>query len=342
MRNCEKVFDQMVEKTYNYLKQNKLETMVLGISGGIDSTVVAFVCAEIAARYNDAKYLFFSLPSSTNQSEEKRIAELIINTLECNNYDNYDISIENSFNTIIKDIDNSDIIDNIALGNIKARLRMMILYHYAYKFRGVVMDTDNLTEHYTGFFTIHGDVGDLSPMGGSLWKTDVYEIANWLLEQCSNDDFNLSLLMGASKEELKTYVDILKSSINIAPTDGNCGGTDMDQIAPGYTYNKVDAVLKKYIKYRESLEKFDIKSIDIKNGNYVITYKSGTVDLISEKMMNILKTIKVDDFFYFDYKKIAAEYFDNNVGIVENLINRVNRTEFKRKKQPVRIELDVD
>lgn len=49
----------------------------------------------------------------------------------------------------------------IANGNIMARLRMMYLYNQAGIKKGIVIDTDNLTEHYLGFWTIHGDEGDL-------------------------------------------------------------------------------------------------------------------------------------------------------------------------------------
>lgn len=341
MNKYRDLFNQMVEKTYDYLKQNKIETMVLGISGGIDSTVVAFVCAEISARHNDVKFLFLSLPSSTNQTEENRIAELIIKNMEHDAFDNLTIPIQDCYDNIVKTIDSSEQADKISLGNVKARLRMMTLYHYAYRFKGVVMDTDNLTEHYTGFFTIHGDVGDLSPMGGSLWKTDVYGVANWLLNEARNTETRqLSYFTGASDYEMLIYQDILQSSIKLAPSDGNCGGTDMDQIAPGFTYNEVDGFLKKYIEYKKFIKNNDICTIKRENDGYIICFNDGHTEYISNRMIRMTGTSEMFSLLVFDKEKVADEFFRGHMETINNLIDRVNRTEFKRKKQPVRIYLD--
>ena len=51
---------------------------------------------------------------------------------------------------------------------------MIMLYNAASIFKGLVVDTDNLSEHYLGFWTMHGDVGDFKPIG-KLWKTEVYD-----------------------------------------------------------------------------------------------------------------------------------------------------------------------
>ena len=66
--NYKKVFDTMVSETAHYLTKNGLKTMVLGLSGGIDSTVTAAICHEVVARYPEQQFKFIgvSLPCSSN------------------------------------------------------------------------------------------------------------------------------------------------------------------------------------------------------------------------------------------------------------------------------------
>ena len=234
--NYKKIFDTLVEHTRNYLNSFGLKTMVLGISGGIDSTITAAICSEVVKRYHDDNFKFVgvSLPCSTNSEEENHAAQLTMDAFcqyswTCNLEEIY-LHMKN----ICEEHINSS---TLSLGNIKARLRMIYLYNLASRMNGLVMDTDNLTEHYLGFFTIHGDVADYNPIGG-LWKHEVYELCKFIKEQYANDiDPN-------GENQLK--VEALDHAYNIMPTDGNgvLAGGDLAQIAPGYTYNDVDKVLK--------------------------------------------------------------------------------------------------
>lgn len=219
------MYQDILKKTEIYLLKNNLKSMVLGISGGLDSTVAAFICREISKRNPDIQFVAVSLPSKTNGTDENDIAFKVIETLADVKITHSIEDVYDSFNAML----NADKSANsIQLGNIKARIRMISLYHYASLYNGVVIDTDNLTEHYLGFYTIHGDVGDLAPIS-ELWKTEVYNLASYLR-------FNV-----AETEEEK---EILDKAIEIKPTDGNGLGCDMDQIAPGYGYHEVDAVLQ--------------------------------------------------------------------------------------------------
>ena len=60
-----------------------------------------------------------------------------------------------------------------------ARVRMIILYDLARKLNGLVVGTENLSEYYLGYFTLHGDqAADINPIAG-LWKTQVFELAKY-------------------------------------------------------------------------------------------------------------------------------------------------------------------
>ena len=164
-KNYKEIFERMVSNTLHYIEKYGLKSMVLGISGGIDSTVVAFVCHEISKRTDHkVKFIGVSLPSKTNADEENCIA-LGIGKL-CDKFIVH--SIQEDFENLSSSFDYSshlngiDAMKPLQLGNIKARIRMMYIYNLASLTGGITMDTDNKTEHLQGFFTIHGDVFDLN------------------------------------------------------------------------------------------------------------------------------------------------------------------------------------
>lgn len=275
MNNYKEIFEFMVNRTANYLKDNGLTTMVLGISGGIDSTVTAAICSEVEKRNPELRFIAVSLPCSTNKREERDSAEDTMRAFA--KYTNqYTHNIQREFSDISKSFSNDyhwfKVEDTkLAQGNIKARLRMMYLYNIASLSHGLVMDTDNLTEHYLGFWTIHGDVGDFNPIGG-LWKHEVYELAKWLSNEFYDNTIDSDKIIA------------LRKAIVIMPTDGNgvAEGGDMAQIAPGSTYEIVDDILNTYLsavgKHTDEYE----------NEMYVLNSKYGaeTVERVLKRHRN--------------------------------------------------------
>lgn len=240
MNNYKEIFEVMVNTTIEYLKNNNLKTMVLGISGGIDSTVTAAICNEVAKRNPEIRFIGVSLPCSTNGQDERQSANATVKAF-CTIENSIEHNIQKDFANI-RDSFSEDYewlkceATPLANGNIKARIRMMYLYNLASLTRGIVMDTDNLTEHYLGFWTIHGDVGDYNPIGG-LWKHEVYGLAKWLANEFYDNTEDSEKIIA------------LRKAIVIVPTDGNgvVAGGDMAQIAPGYTYEAVDDILITYL-----------------------------------------------------------------------------------------------
>lgn len=258
-RDYSQVFEQIIKQTGEYCKKYNLKSMVLGLSGGLDSTVCAAILQEVSKQY-DIKLIGISLPSSTNSRLERSIASTCGNCF-CDEYK--EINLQDLYLLTKAKCDN-EIGEStcISQGNIKSRLRMIMLYNAASINNGIVIDTNNLTEHYLGFFTIHGDVGDFKPIG-KLWKTEVYKLANYMLSLYSNrlKEFKTnSILIKDNPTEFnrcKLIENVLKAVINIKPTDGNGvtestnefwpSSSDLDQIAPGYTYEDVDKALKFFI-----------------------------------------------------------------------------------------------
>lgn len=242
--NYEKVFQILVEETSNYVRSNRLRAMVLGVSGGIDSTIVAAICHEVS-KLTNVPLIGRSLPIK-NKKDEFDVSKLVGEAF-CNDFKVWELShvykaalLECCLETGEANASNSYWIDEleempsrtpIANGNLQARCRMMYLYDLAGLKHGLVMSTDNRTEYQLGFWTIHGDVGDFDPIQG-LWKTEVYELAEWLVDFYFTDGDDASKAVA------------IRESMKLTPTDGlGISNSDLEQIG-AKSYNDVDRLLK--------------------------------------------------------------------------------------------------
>ena len=240
MAKYDEIFDKIVTQTGEYCKKYNIKSLVLGLSGGLDSTVCAAIGKTVFDRYG-IKLIGISLPCKTNSDMENSIARTTGEAF-CNEYKCINIDTLYGASKYLCDTYEGES-TQISQGNLKARIRMMMLYNAASINNGIVIDTDNLSEHYLGFWTLHGDVGDFKPIG-KLWKTEVYELAKYLSEMYS------IIIDKYYEDDRYTKAALAKNAldqaIKITPTDGNgvAAGGDMAQIAPGYTYADVDKALK--------------------------------------------------------------------------------------------------
>ena len=266
--NYEHVFNVLVDKTANYVTSNGLKAMVLGISGGIDSTVVAAICHEVSKK-TDIPLIGRSLPIK-NKEDEFSVSELVGEAF-CDEFSVY--RLERSYRAALFDacadagdvnMANSYYLDEleempsrtpIANGNLQARCRMIYLYDIASRHKGLVMSTDNQTEYQLGFWTIHGDVGDFDPIQ-DLWKTEVYGLANYLRDRYKSKA--LEALHNDYKETCDKYRAMsyaVYSSCKLIPTDGlGISNSDLEQIG-AKSYDEVDDILSRYIPFKEYRQK---------------------------------------------------------------------------------------
>lgn len=266
--NYEKVFNTLVEETANYVTSNGLKAMVLGISGGIDSTVVAAICHEVSKK-TGIPLIGRSLPIKNKNDEFA--TSVHVGEAFCNEFSVY--RLERSYRAALFDacadagdvnMANSYYLDEleempsrtpIANGNLQARCRMMYLYDIASRHKGLVMSTDNQTEYQLGFWTIHGDVGDFDPIQ-DLWKTEVYGLANYLRDRYKSKA--LEALHNDYKETCDKYRAMsyaVYSSCKLIPTDGlGISNSDLEQIG-AKSYDEVDDILSRYIPFKEYRQK---------------------------------------------------------------------------------------
>lgn len=313
--NYAKVFETMVQETQKYLEDNHVYTMILGISGGIDSTVTAAICSEIERR-NPEEFKFYgiSLPCTSNSIDENNSATFCMKAF-CKEGQYWTENLQKEYMLMRATCSQKHLMTTIGQGNIKARLRMIYLYNEANYFKGLVMDTDNLTEHYLGFFTIHGDVCDFNPIGG-LWKHEVYELAKYLRDKYEYDMKHYPISPDSFdwvddvniRENYENKIKALDHALGIRPTDGNGVNDlgDMGQIAPAFAhdnnidaYAKVDDIIQTYLEYR--------------------THNPEEYQIAMEEL----------------HKKYDVDNEDATYHTVADIINRIRRTEYKRKGLPV-------
>ena len=158
----------------DYLNDNHCNTYVLGVSGGVDSSLCAALAKEAVGR-DRLHCLIIPIESSKEDVED---ALTLVKDLDLK-YTVIDAS--ETFRSYVETFSKSDItLDRSTLGNLKARMRMAILYAVAQKERGLVMGTDNADERYVGYYTKHGDGAcDVLPIA-HLVKSEVVEASKIL------------------------------------------------------------------------------------------------------------------------------------------------------------------
>ncbi len=229
MFDVKKVKNEIVEWIRNWFEQNGKDCMaVVGISGGVDSSVVTALCVKALG-----KDRVFGIKMPCGEQPDIEYANMLIKYLEIKSYtmNIWDavIGIDNQFPTDIEVSKQTTI-------NLPPRIRMAVLYAISQSLNGRVVNTCNMSESYVGFDTRYGDsAGDLSPLA-NLTKTEVIALAKEL----------------GLPDEL----------VHKTPQDGLTGLTDEQSF--GFSYAELDAYIRDGIEPSEEV-KAKIDSMHEKN-----------------------------------------------------------------------------
>ena len=169
--NCELVNRKLVDFLVDEFKKANIKNGIVGLSGGIDSALSAYLAVEALGA--DNVYCIMMPYKSSNPNSQKH-AELVIDKLRCK----HELIEITSMVEPLFDHDKN--ISTLRKGNIMARQRMIILYDYSAKQNGLVIGTSNKTEILLGYSTIFGDNAcALNPIG-NLYKTHVWQLSRFI------------------------------------------------------------------------------------------------------------------------------------------------------------------
>ena len=225
----------VVNWTKAILEKNRQTKVVIGISGGKDSSVVAAICAKAIGPENVIGVMMPNGEQKDIADSQKLIAHLGIKSTTVN--------IGNAFNDLCNAINLGVELSYDTKTNLPARLRMSTLYAVAQTVGGFVANTCNLSEDTVGYATLYGDnAGSFAPIS-KLTTEEVMEIG---------DDLGLPFDL-----------------VHKVPIDGLQPKTDEDKL--GFTYHEVNELIRKGIKgknadkimdmYRKNKFKLDIVRI---------------------------------------------------------------------------------
>jgi NAD+ synthase (glutamine-hydrolysing) len=229
------IWRALVLGTRDYVRKCGFRSVLLGLSGGIDSALTAAIAAEALGPENVLGVLMPSPYSSTGSVEDSAVLakNLGIKTITIAIADimkSFDSGLAESFRNSEKDVTEE---------NIQARIRGNLLMALSNKYGSVLLTTGNKSELAVGYCTIYGDMSGGLAVISDVPKTFVYRIARWL--NAKRNIIPATILTKAPSAELRPCQ------------------ADQDTLPP---YDALDAILQKHIEQHQSAEEIIAQGFD--------------------------------------------------------------------------------
>lgn len=216
--NTKTVTKLLVEFIRDEVRNAGFQKGVIGLSGGVDSTVAAFLAVEALGRQNVVGVI---MPYKTSSPDSKKDAETVAGILGVRR------EIVDITPMVDAYINSRPDLDTVRKGNVMARQRMIVLYDISHREQALVIGTSNKTEILLGYGTLYGDTACAINPIGDLYKTQVWQLAEAL--------------------------GVPKNIIEKQPTaDLWIGQTDEGEL--GFSYKLVDKLLFAMVDERRSMD----------------------------------------------------------------------------------------
>lgn len=250
VNSLEDTGQKLVSGLIAYAKKYNIHTVALGMSGGVDSALTASLFKAAGWRV-----VGITMPIHQNPEETERGVE----ACKALGIQHKHVDLTKSYDELLKsvkahdpDIMNKD--QALRRGNLRVRLRMMTVYNEASAQKGLVGSTDNFSELAAGFWTLHGDVGDVAPIQSLLKSWEVPKLAE--------------------------IYGVPESTVFAKPTDG-LGISDGDEAQFGFSYLEFDTVLMKlcqnsYTNREQMIEYLDVPGSDLECVNRILDRIKGS------------------------------------------------------------------
>ncbi|MBF0571751.1 MAG: NAD+ synthase [Candidatus Omnitrophica bacterium] len=220
---AEEVYKALVLGTRDYAFKNGFKKVALGVSGGVDSALVACIACDA---FGSRNVTAISMPSPFNSKATRQDARQLAKNLKI---ELKEIPIKRIFSSYLKTMAPyfANMPSGIAEENIQARIRGNILMAMANKFGGLILTTGNKSEMAVGYCTLYGDMSGGYAVIKDVFKTKVYELARFRNSISREPLIPESILFRAPSAELKL------------------GQTDEETLGP---YEDLDKILMAYIE----------------------------------------------------------------------------------------------
>lgn len=215
---------KLISELISYGKKYNIHNAVVGMSGGVDSALTA-------ALFKTAGWSITGVTMPIHQKKEE--TDRGIEACKSLRLDHMHIDLTEQFENLLASVRDYDLTidepqNSIRRGNLRVRSRMITLYNIASMNRGLVGSTDNFSELAAGFWTLHGDVGDLAPIQSLNKSWEVPKLAE---------------LYG-----------VPESTVFATPTDG-LGISNGDEDQFGFSYLEFDIVLLKLCQLERTVNR---------------------------------------------------------------------------------------
>ncbi len=239
----QKIWEKLKSGLQNFCRENGFDTVVLGLSGGLDSAICAVLAADALGGGNvHALMMKTKHTSDLSLNIARKISEL-------NKLDYQEIDIQPTIDyqqAFLRQVFKQEP-KNIVMENLQARERGKTLMAYSNQFGALVLACGNKSETAMGYCTLYGDTcGGLAPIAG-LYKSEIFELAKW---------------RNALNPVLPPEVISRAPSAELAPEQ-----KDEDSLPP---YALLDKILRLYIDEKRSLPEIVAEGYDAVTAEWII------------------------------------------------------------------------
>ena len=223
------VYQALVLGTRDYVRKNGFSKVVIGLSGGIDSALVAALAVEALGKAN---VIGITMPSRFNAAETRSDAEKLAANL---GIEFHTVPIAETLDAFSKTLEQVEGWDETGLAyeNLQARIRGTILMSYSNQYGWLVLTTGNKSETAVGYSTLYGDTAGGFAVIRDVPKTLVYQLSRFINTQAGNEIIPESILTRPPSAELRP------------------DQKDADSLPD---YDLLDAILKNYVELNHSAD----------------------------------------------------------------------------------------
>jgi len=222
------VYNALVLSTRDYIHKNGMKKAVIGLSGGMDSTLVACIAVDALGAEN---VVGVSMPGPFSSEHSKEDAKLLAENLGIKYLTIPIIDVYNAFLKTLEPVFEGRPFD-ITEENLQARIRGVILMALSNKFGWIVLTTGNKSESSTGYSTLYGDTAGGYAVIKDVYKTFVYQLAEYVNQKAGREIIPRRVFEKAPSAELRE------------------NQTDQDKLPP---YEILDEILKLYVEEDHSI-----------------------------------------------------------------------------------------